>query len=291
MNLSGSIAAVVATERPKPCFKLPKVNELDALALKYRSAKPFPHIALDDMLAEHLISGDVEFPDLSWHGWSQFTDGYQFGKRACNHLELFPPILHAMTIEASQPRFLKFLEELTGIRGLIPDPYLNGGGLHSSGPGGVLAPHTDFHVYSDLDLYRRVNVLFYFNLDWLAEYGGSLELTERGATTPTVSIPPVFGRMVAFNTDDISVHGFTRPVADGRRRNSLAFYYYTAGETGVFSGDRTTHWQAHGKATGIRWLRILAYKKLLLASRALSRLAHMANPNVATAGKGVTDQR
>jgi hypothetical protein len=54
---------------------------------------------------------------------------------------------------------------------------LEGGGLHLSGPGGILAPHTDFHTYGRLDLYRRLNVIVYLNPDWTKGDGGELVLT------------------------------------------------------------------------------------------------------------------
>lgn len=261
-------------------LKIPEKASWSRLSDSYTKAFPFAHIFLDEFFGEDISSSTFDFPSLDWSGWSRFQDEYQKGKRVCNQLDLFPAQLRQMVIEAAQPRFLQFLEAVTGIGGLIPDPYLTGGGMHSSGPGGILAPHTDFHVYEQLELYRRVNVLFFFNKDWKREDGGSLELSLKGAETPSVSILPLFGRAVIFNTDDRSVHGFTTPVAQGRQRNSLALYYYTAKETGFFAGDRTTHWQQHGSEAGLRGMRILAYKSFLLGSRALSRLAHLANPNV-----------
>ena len=43
--------------------------------------------------------------------------------------------------------FLRFLEALTGIAALIPDPQFRGSGLHFVGPGGRLAVHADFARY------------------------------------------------------------------------------------------------------------------------------------------------
>jgi hypothetical protein len=274
--------------RSEPLYRLPAGEQLECMGRIYAAARPFPHAVLDDLLAPSLSSETIQFPGLSWLGWQQFRDGYQFGKRVCNDIELFPHVLRSLVHEACEPRFLRFLEKLTGIEGLIPDPHLTGGGLHSSGPNGILAPHTDFHIYDGLSLYRRLNLIIYFNDGWEESDGGALELSAKGDKSPTVSVVPVFGRTVVFNTDDGSVHGFTRPVAEGRRRNSLALYYYTAKETRRFSGDRTTHWQAHGSHGSVHRLRIGMYRTLLLASRALSRLAHIANPNTGAATRGVT---
>ena len=53
-----------------------------------------------------------------------------------------PPRLRELTRELCEPAFLGFLERVTGIDGLVPDPYLEGGGLHGGGPGATLTPHT-----------------------------------------------------------------------------------------------------------------------------------------------------
>jgi hypothetical protein len=264
----------------QPLFNLPSDDVVRTLSKKYRDASPFQHVVLDGILDSRIDGSTAEFPELGWAGWSQFQDGYQFGKRVCNDITRFPTLLRELCIEAGQPRFLQFLEKLTGIPHLIPDPYLSGGGLHSSGEGGILAPHTDFHIYDQLALYRRINLILYFNEGWAEGDGGALELSRKGSSIPSASVVPIFGRMVIFNTDDISVHGFSKPIAKGKRRNSLALYYYTSQEVGVYSGDRTTHWQTHGSRSVLHVTRVKVYQTLIFASRVLSKLAHIANPNM-----------
>src|SRR5262249_39147078 len=81
-----------------------------------------------------------------------------------------------MVTYLNSPTFLQFLEEMTGIEGLIPDPYLEGGGLHMIKPGGSLAIHADFNWHKRLKLDRRLNLLLYLNKDWDESFGGALEL-------------------------------------------------------------------------------------------------------------------
>jgi hypothetical protein len=47
--------------------------------------------------------------------------------------------------------FVSFLEQLTGINGLLPDPHFWGGGLHQIEPSGFLKIHTDFNFPPDLE--------------------------------------------------------------------------------------------------------------------------------------------
>ena len=103
--------------------------------------------------------------------------------------------------------FLEFLESLTGIDGLIPDPYYEGGGLHPIVPGGFLKVHADFNWHKDLKLDRRLNVIVYLNRNWKEEYGGHLELWNREMTRCERRVLPIFNRCVIFSTTDFSYHG------------------------------------------------------------------------------------
>ena len=92
--------------------------------------------------------------------------------------------------ELSGPRALRALSTITGIDSLLPDPFLEGGGLHYTEPGGKLLPHTDFHDHPRLQLYRRVNALLYLNPDWQPGDGGEVALFNLGSDEPAVIVPP-----------------------------------------------------------------------------------------------------
>ena len=151
-------------------------------------------------------------------------------------------------------------------------------GLHLSGAGGHLSPHTDFHIYEGLDLYRRVNLLLYLNADWRPESGGNLALFEAGDLTHPLEVAPKWGTCVIFATDDRSVHGMN-PVAEGCVRRSIALYYYTSAETPAFGGDTSTHWRTHDDHRGARRIQLWAYFAFMKISRLFSMLAHLVNPH------------
>ncbi|HEY0562995.1 MAG TPA: 2OG-Fe(II) oxygenase, partial [Methylophilus sp.] len=119
---------------------------------------------------------------------------------------------------------------ITNIKGLLPDPYFAGGGLHEISRGGLLGIHADFQVNEGLQLFRRVNVLIYLNKDWKEEYGGMLELWDKAMQAKVVEVAPIFNRCVIFNTDADSFHGHPEPLTtpDGITRKSIALYYYKA---------------------------------------------------------------
>src|SRR6185437_550489 len=129
--------------------------------------------------------------------------------------------------ELNSATFLQFLERLTGVDALIPDPYFFGGGLHQIEPGGFLKVHVDFSRHDTLHVDRRLNAIIYLNKDWEPAYGGALEFWDDEMTRPVQSILPVFNRCVVFSTVG-SNHGHPDPLAcpPGRTRRSLALSYY-----------------------------------------------------------------
>jgi hypothetical protein len=197
----------------------------------YVSARPFPHIVLDGLFPDETLEAVLaDFPrpdEIEWASFDNPTEkklGYRYTSPLKRNLRDF-------LYEMSSPPVLRFLEALTGIEGLIPDPYFGGAGPHQILPGGFLKIHTDFNWHPLMKLDRRLNLLVYLNHDWDEEYGGHLELWDRDMTHCEARILPVFNRTVVFNTTDFSYHGHPSPLAcpEGRSRKSVSFYYYTNG--------------------------------------------------------------
>jgi Rps23 Pro-64 3,4-dihydroxylase Tpa1-like proline 4-hydroxylase len=196
---------------------------------RYNSAKPFPHIALPDFLNEDILERCLkEFPspDTSSVGYKRSQEHLKFEFNP----ETLSPALRSLFYSFNSLPFIGFMENLTGIKGLIPDPYFAGAGLHQVNNGGHLDVHTDFNFRSALNLERRVNVLIYLNKDWRAEYGGCLELWDQKMSRCCERIVPTFNTCVVFNTSLISFHGNPGSVnhPKGKPRRSIALYYYTA---------------------------------------------------------------
>jgi len=252
---------------------------------QYQLRDPFPHLVLENFLLADPDAVVGSFPDLDWDGWTERGGGamkFQPGKRACRDIEAIPSLLQQIIYELSAPRFLRVLSDLTGIPGLLPDPFLEGGGIHCTTPGGKLTPHTDFHNPPHLKLFRRANVLLFLNPDWKAGDGGELGLFNLGEDTPSVSVSPVYGNCVIFTTDHRSVHG-VNPIAESANlRRSIALYYYTVEPAEGFSGDRKTYWyepfEATAKSGSIYTMRLFALKTTLNASKKLAKIAYRMDP-------------
>ncbi len=259
-----------------------------SLASQYRLAEPFPHVVLENTLEVAVDQVLSSFPDLEWDGWfdvaaqSESAAKHQPGKRSCHEIELIPPLFQQMIYELSAPRFLRALSELVGIPNLLPDPFLEGGGIQCTTPGGKLVPHTDFHYPPVLKLFRRVNVLVFLNPDWKPGDGGELDLFALGDDTPRVVVAPQYGTCVIFTTDNRSVHGVDTIAETANPRRSIALYYYTVEEAEVFSGDRGTYWYQPFESLENQGVtskgRLLVMKSAMRASKALTHLAYRMNP-------------
>lgn len=198
---------------------------------EYAFAEPFSHTVIDDFLPVEVANALLaHFPaDAKPHD-KVYEKGYggQF-KRQISPYDCDVWLQSAFAFFNS-PAMLEFLEGLTNIKGLIPDPYFTGGGLHEISAGGMLGIHADFQVNEALQLCRRINVLIYLNKDWKIEYGGELELWDKGMQHKVKSVAPLFNRCVIFNTDADSFHGHPDPLTTPQEvtRKSIALYYYTA---------------------------------------------------------------
>ncbi len=211
---------------------LPRRKELqelaERLAPQFAMADPFPHVVIDGLLSEETTRQVIDtFPSPS-PVWEHFDDPNQL-KFALRDEELMPEPIRSVIQHFNSQVFIEFLEALTGIRGLIPDPHLLGGGLHQIPRGGTLKVHADFNQHRLLSADRRLNVLLYLNEDWHEEYGGYLELWDQEKTGAVVRVAPIANRMVVFETNSTSFHGHPDELAvpEGRYRRSLAWYYYT----------------------------------------------------------------
>jgi hypothetical protein len=207
-------------------------DELLALADErreaYAAAHPFPHAVFDGFLPEQVLDDVLaEFPrpDQDWFAFESPLER----KLASKDDSIMGPATRGLLWALNSPAFVEFLERLTGIPALVPDPHFDGGGLHQIEPGGHLKVHADFNRHPRTHLERRLNVLLYLNRDWKDEYGGALELWNQDMSSAEQRILPYFNRVVVFSTTSTSYHGHPDPLncPEGRTRKSIALYYYS----------------------------------------------------------------
>ena len=198
----------------------------------YIKNKPFPHIYIDNFLPKKLaIKLSKEFPKLNKtnKNWKvhknkniirYFLEDSSLYK---NNLNIFSMLLNSR-------KFLLFLETLTGLESIIPDPFFVGGGAMSAGKGGFLNVHADFNYHHKLQSWRRINVLFYLTPSWKKSWGGNLEFWSKDKKNKIREIEPIFNRVIIFNTTSKSFHGQPMPLNCPKNitRNVFSAFYYSS---------------------------------------------------------------
>lgn len=196
---------------------------------RYQSAAPYNHICIDNFLPEAVLERvQVDLATLPETATS--FDRAQERLKTTYIPERLPLYTKNLFYAFNSRPFILFLEEMTGIEGLIPDPYFNGAGVHRTETGGHLDIHADFNLHKKMNVERRLNVLLYLNKEWSEEWGGSFEVWNKEMTHKEASFVPLYNRMVCFSTGSDTFHGNPEPVnhPDNEPRMSIALYYYTA---------------------------------------------------------------
>lgn len=198
-------------------------------AKEYQDAAPFPNITLDNFLPDEMACAlSAAFPAHDDIAWIERDNANN--RRRYQHDETkLPLLIRGMLREFNSRQFTLFLETLTGIQSLLPDPYFIGGGAHMSTAGDFLKIHADFNWHHKLQAHRRVNALLYLTEYWDPAWQGAIELWDREMTSPVVSSLPLFNRLVIFSTGEHSNHGQRLPnlCPPGVHRKVLNLYYYT----------------------------------------------------------------
>ncbi|MGZ5179199.1 MAG: 2OG-Fe(II) oxygenase [Ramlibacter sp.] len=238
---------------------LEKMQTLVQQSDAYQQAQPFPHIVFDDFLPAAVVQELMrDFPGPGEHAWLKYRAPAEKDKLQSTSELQMPTSIRAMINAFNSATFVRFLEGLTGIQGIVPDPHLYGGGMHQTLPGGHLKMHIDYNFHAKWKLDRRLNVLLYLNDDWQDDWNGHLEIwagDKEKLHTCARKIAPIANRLVIFNTNEVSWHGVPEPLLcpPDRTRKSLALYYYSNGrpEEERGSNHNTVFLERPGERIGV----------------------------------------
>lgn len=199
---------------------------------KYATAHPFSHIVIDNFLPAQIANSLAEAypaPELASSTALKTHSNENVERSFIENVEFLPDDLRLFSAAATSRNFLLFLETLTGIEALLPDPYFIGGGAMMTGRGGHLNIHTDFNWHHKLQTWRQVNALFYLTPDWKEEWMGDLEFWSTDGKTKVQSVSPKFNRCVIFTTTSESFHGQPAKLQcpPGVFRKVFSLFYYS----------------------------------------------------------------
>ena len=194
--------------------------------------EPYRHCVIDDFLPADLAQSCLEsFPPPEAPGWAASNDkGVEIKQRSTWESEFDIPdgIIDTVRVLNGAP-FLKAMTQLIGIQKIMPDPYFSGGGLNVTKRGGMLDVHVDGNYHDSSGLNRRLNAIIYLTPGWQPEWGGEFGVYDKTGENCVKKIPPLFNRLVVFDSHDFSFHGLPDPInfPEDTPRRSLLLYYYT----------------------------------------------------------------
>jgi hypothetical protein len=224
-------------------------SKVAKISSEYQSVLPFPHAILDDLFDECLIDKiNDEIDRKAFKIDKRSIIGEEVKVRSdFEDNESLPPEAKKVFDVLNGGKFLNTLTRLTGIDGLISDPYYDGGGINIIENQGTLAVHVDGTNQQRMKVCRRINAILFINDRWDLSWNGYHEQWafidkdkgpfDEGQSWKCVrKILPKKNRLLIFTTNDHSWHGHAGvlEIPEGVQRRSLITYYYTASRP---SGD------------------------------------------------------
>jgi len=217
-------------------------SKLEALqcANKIRNSKenaeyfvePFKHLVIDDFFSkEFALDLLSKFPDVNADVWERTNDEdieIKLRTMWTSEFDIPDGIVDAVRI-LNSALILQAMSDRFDIHKLVPDPYFTGGGLNVTVSGGLLDIHVDGNYHDATGLNRRINAIVYLNPNWQEGWGGEFGLYDATGDHLVKKVPPLFNRLVIFDTNDVSFHGLPDPLnfPSNEVRKSIILYYYT----------------------------------------------------------------
>lgn len=201
---------------------------------------PYPMIVLDNFLPKDVaMSLEQECGSIPNQHWSEFTRKNSY-MQECNNLEVAPSATDLVNQLHSQAG-MKWLISITGVKDLIPDPYLIGAGYSRSYRGDTLQMHTDFNWNDEIKVHRMLSLIVYLNSDWKEEYGGNLKFSDFNNDKIIQDIPPLFNRAVIWRYHKRGFHGVPEPIQcpEGDMRKTFRLFYYVS--NAVYNSNDRPH--------------------------------------------------
>jgi len=190
---------------------------------------PWEHIVIERMFKDTLINDASksipEYNDKYWDNSNHFINDMTSNKEIIDKT-MFSRSLIRIIDYFSSHEFINKLEKLTRISKLYINEHLTGGGLVISPTDSYLVKHIDFNFNNELNMYRAVNLICYFNEDWDESYGGNFQLFST-ESNEVKKISPIINRVLIFKSNNKTIHGFDKIVKNNLSRKSLNLWYYT----------------------------------------------------------------
>ena len=206
-----------------------KFSNFQELHSTFVKTQPHPILVLDDFLPISTAKKlQAECESVPTEHWTEFTRRGSYMKE-CKNLDYSPEAVNIVN-QLHSTTGLKWLEKITGIQGLLPDPHLTGAGYSRSFNGDSLKVHTDFNWNDELKLHRKLTLIVYLTEEWQEEFGGHIEFYDDTNKNLVQSVFTKFNRCVIWQYHKTGFHGYPTPIQcpDRVSRNTLRLFYYVS---------------------------------------------------------------
>jgi len=190
---------------------------------------PYPMISLDNFLplniAKEMQKECESIPDQYWTTFDR-KDSYM---KECVNLDVAPIAANVVNQLHSQAG-MNWLTQVTGIKDLIPDPYIVGAGYSKSYKGDSLKIHTDFNWNDKIKMHRMLSFIIYLTEDWKDEYEGHLHFYDFDNKNLIQKVAPNFNRAVFWRHHKRGFHGHPNALScpEGMSRNAFRLFFYVS---------------------------------------------------------------
>lgn len=152
----------------------------------------------------------------------KITDWKDFNRNN-SHMKEFYGDLRRLTVlrqYLQSKNFIHWIEEETGIRGLVVDCFGIGEGVSLMESGDLLDPHIDFNWNDRIKMNRAVSLLIYLG----DCEGGEFHVWDENKKTILFEKEPTHNSAIIFSHSERRSHG-VKPIITGKRYAIRQFYY------------------------------------------------------------------
>ncbi len=210
-------------------------NKIEELNHSFNHSSPFRYLIVDEFLNSE-IAKQIEFSFPSIDSMSVKYKGLNENKAEDSSFDKFAPIIQELNQFIHSPIITEWIGKITGLKNISTINDRLGAGLHQGGNKSFLDIHIDYNIHPIHKKQRKLNLLIFFNKEWEEGWGGQLELWNK--TNCFKKILPSFNRMVLFECNEISYHGYSQiNCLESITRKSYYHYFFQPIADGITYHD------------------------------------------------------
>ena len=192
----------------------------------FNTNEPIRHVVIDNFLSpeftKRLFQSFPALADMKTH-----YRGLNEKKSESSDFSKLHPDFEKLHHVLCSEEFTQWISAWSGIEPLYTINDRLGYGLHQGGNNSFLDIHIDYNIHPIKKLFRKLNLIIFFNENWERDWGGQLELWDKDVKNCIQSITPIFNRCVIFECSEVSYHGYKKmTVPPEVTRKSFYQYYF-----------------------------------------------------------------